>query len=464
MYSTTLYNISSAGYIFSLAILGIHLLKTKNIVLKIALLLVSVSFLTQTLGMLFRWIEAGYLEVGATQKAIGQELSGWSWWVVFSQHPPWSNLYEIMVYMSWGIILVTLICEIKWRIALIRQAGLILALLALGIASLTDSSIKPLVPALKSWWIMIHVISASIAYAFGFMAAFMCFFALLKDNARVERHKIASYFLVSMAILIFALGGGINLFTKQDYFVKLLGHTGNSLSLVFDLSANNSKAFLVPMPYVGYFLITIIIMHILSSIIVYFFKKINIFNVLILNFLFLFVCLCFMLFHDINKTGVIIPENIMHHLSLPRPYIISFLSHQWSFGLFVLVFILELFLCAFFIKPKFILNLLPSVESLEYASYKAISFSFFLMTIVLITGALWAHYAWGRYWAWDPKETGALAIWLVYAIFLHTRRTSGLSGPVSSLIGVLGFFIIIIGFLGVNLGLFSEGLHSYGNS
>ena len=94
----------------------------------------------------------------------------------------------------------------------------------------------------------------------------------------------------------------------------------------------------------------------------------------------------------------------------------------------------------------------------------AISLAFFLMSIVLITGALWAHYAWGRYWAWDPKETGALAIWLTYAIYLHARRTSGLSGPVSSLIGVLAFFVIIIGFLGVNLGLFADGLHTYGNS
>jgi ABC-type transport system involved in cytochrome c biogenesis permease subunit len=464
MYSTIFYNLSSAGYIFSLALFGIHLLKTKNIVLKIALLLVSVSFLTQTFGMLFRWIEAGYLEVGATQKAIGQELSGWSWWVVFSQHPPWSNLYEIMIYMSWGIILVTLICEIKWRVALIRQVGLILALLALGIASLTDSSIKPLVPALKSWWIMIHVISASIAYAFGFMAAFMCFFALLKDEKRVERYKISSYFLVSMAILIFALGGGINLFIKQDYFVKLLAHTGNSLSLVFDLSATNSKAFLVPMPYVGYLLMAIIILHTVSSVVIYVSKKCNIFNIIFINLLLLFICFFVIFFHDFNETNININNINTSHLSLPAPYVISFLSHPWSLGLFILVFILELFIAIFFIRPKFILNLLPGVESLEQASYKAISFSFFLMTIVLITGALWAHYAWGRYWAWDPKETGALTIWLIYAIFLHTRRTSGLSGPVSSLIGVLGFFIIIIGFLGVNLGLFSEGLHSYGNS
>ena len=84
--------------------------------------------------------------------------------------------------------------------------------------------------------------------------------------------------------------------------------------------------------------------------------------------------------------------------------------------------------------------------------------------VVLVTGALWAHYAWGRYWGWDPKETGALVIWLTYAVYLHARVTHGWVGVPSAIIGILGFFVIIGGFLGVNLGWFADGLHSYGSA
>jgi ABC-type transport system involved in cytochrome c biogenesis permease subunit len=171
-----------------------------------------------------------------------------------------------------------------------------------------------------------------------------------------------------------------------------------------------------------------------------------------------------MLVHDIKETPIDVNAAISHHLSPSSPWFISFKSHPWSLGLFLLTFIIEALFLLFLWWPNIIIAKLPEVFVLETAAYRAISLSFFLMTIVLITGALWAHYAWGRYWAWDPKETGALFIWITYAIYLHARRTAGLSGPFSSVIGCLALFVIIIGFLGVNLGLFADGLHTYGNS
>lgn len=463
MYSTMLYNISTIGYIISLAVSGVNLLNNKKNILKTSIIMIALSFLIQTFGMLCRWAEAGELEVSAAEKALGQEITGYSWWVIFSQHPPWSNLYEIMIYMSWGIVLVTLICEIKWKLPLLNKIGLLLALLALGIASLTDSSIKPLVPALKSWWIMIHVISASIAYAFGFIASFMCFFALLKDEKRISLSSLVGGFLISMAMLIFALTGGFRLFLEQAYFVKLLSYTGNALSLVYDLANNSNKAYLVPMPYVSYPFIFAIIIHALFAVLIIVFKEYYK-TFFILCFLSSLLPMLIILFNNINKIIINITMEQSHHLSLPAPYYVSFISHPWSFGLFIFVFLLEILFLLFLLKKESFIKMLPSVSSLEEMSYKSISFAFFLMTIVLITGALWAHYAWGRYWAWDPKETGALAIWLIYAVFLHTKKTQGLSGPISSFIGVLGLFVIIIGFLGVNLGLFADGLHTYGNS
>lgn len=465
MYSTTLYNLCTAGYVTSLFVFAVHLVNTRNRWLRLGVFLVAVSLLIQTGGMLLRWIEAGYLEVSAAEQAIGQKLVGWSWFVVFTQHPPWSNLYEIMVYMSWGVIIVTLMAELKWQMAWVRQLGLMLALLALGMASLTDASIKPLVPALKSWWIMIHVISACIAYAAGALAAFTCLFALMADKERVARHKFAGFALIAFGGLLFAIGGGVRLFGEQAYFVKLLALAGEGIVSVMDLSKENGVPFLVPMPMVSWPLIIAVVFHVGAGLSILVFGLKNHLNKIFAGGLSLtFIILGLIISNDLSQTVVAINPSTANHLAPAGPWFVSFKSHQWSFGLLLLVIVAEALIFLFLLRPEIFRDRLPSVEVLENSSYKAITLSFFLMTLMLITGALWAHYAWGRYWAWDPKETGSLAIWLSYAIYLHTRRTAGLSGPFSSVLGVLGFFIIIIGFLGVNLGLFAEGLHTYGNS
>ncbi|HXW52650.1 MAG TPA: cytochrome c biogenesis protein CcsA [Myxococcota bacterium] len=470
MSSTALYNWSTAGYLVSLAIFAFHVVNTRRLLLRAGVLLVALSFLVQTLGMVFRWVEAGFLEVTAAEKAVGQHLSGWSWFVVFTQHPPWSNLYEIMIYMSWGIIIVTLACELKWQLAWVRQVGIILALMALGMAALNDATIKPLVPALKSWWIMIHVISASIAYASGALAAFICLFALMKDGVRVKDEALIGYGLLFMAILLFALGGGYHLLTDHAYYVKLLAHAGDSVVNVVDMTKEKSASYLVPMPGVGVMIEAFVLIHVACGSVLLFRSRrpgnasAYIRSAMLLCFLSVMTLALVMLFHDMRATPVTVFGGIAHHLAPVGPWFISFKSHPWSFGLVILAVLIEGVLLLHLFWPRFFTERLPDVSALEGAAYKAISLSFFLMTVVLITGALWAHYAWGRYWAWDPKETGALSIWITYAIYLHARRTAGLAGPFASVIGVCGFFVIIVGFLGVNLGLFADGLHTYGNS
>src|SRR5580704_198106 len=109
MDSTSFYNFSTAGYVTSLALFAAHLVNSRQWLLRLGVLFLASAFLIQTGGMVLRWIEAGFLEVGAAEKVVGQALTGWSWFVAFSQHPPWSNLYEIMIYMSWGIIMATLV-------------------------------------------------------------------------------------------------------------------------------------------------------------------------------------------------------------------------------------------------------------------------------------------------------------------------------------------------------------------
>jgi len=464
MNSSVFYNLSTAGYIVTLAAYCYHLIQSKKELLRFSILVMAFSFLIQTWGMFLRWLEAGYIEVAAFEKAIGHALSGWSFFVVFTEHPPWSNLYEIMIYMSWGIVLVTMFLEIKWQLRWVRELGLFLALLSLGVASLTDSSIKPLVPALKSWWIMIHVVSASIAYASGAIASIICLLALMRDTERITLKSFASFGLFAMGILLFLLAGGFRLVTDQAYLVKLLARAGEQIVNVVDLSEGGSqKPYSVPMPLVGWLFLLVCGAHFLGGIIILKNEKWLLITFKICFFLSL-ITFAFVLGHDLLKTKITLPAHMSHHLVPRGDWFIGFKSHSWSFSLLLIAIVIEAFLLLFLNNPELVRHRLPSTKHLELSAYKIITLAFFLMTVVLITGALWAHYAWGRYWAWDPKETGALAIWLNYGIYLHARRTSGLSGPVSSLIGIMGFFVIIVGFLGVNLGLFADGLHTYGNS
>ena len=103
---------------------------------------------------------------------------------------------------------------------------------------------------------------------------------------------------------------------------------------------------------------------------------------------------------------------------------------------------------------------LPDRSLLDSITYRAIGIGFPLFTVgALFAGAVWAQKAWGTPWSWDPKETSSLIVWLVYAIYLHVRRTRGGSVAMTSGLSVLGFALTILTILGSR---FLGGLHSYG--
>jgi len=104
---------------------------------------------------------------------------------------------------------------------------------------------------------------------------------------------------------------------------------------------------------------------------------------------------------------------------------------------------------------------LPSLKVLDDLNYQALTFGFPLLTLGIITGAVWAEYAWGRYWGWDPKETWSLITWFLYAAMLHQRLTVGWRGRKAAIMAIVGFMSLIFTFLGVNLLL--SGLHTYLN-
>ena len=100
------------------------------------------------------------------------------------------------------------------------------------------------------------------------------------------------------------------------------------------------------------------------------------------------------------------------------------------------------------------------LEKLDTLSYRSILVGFVLLTLGLVSGAVWANEAWGTWWSWDPKETWAFISWLFYAAYLHMRISKGWQGRKPALLATSGFFIVLVCYLGVNF--WGVGLHSYG--
>ncbi len=102
---------------------------------------------------------------------------------------------------------------------------------------------------------------------------------------------------------------------------------------------------------------------------------------------------------------------------------------------------------------------LPPAVRLDNLAYRTTAFAFPLITFGIMCGAIWAEEAWGRYWGWDPKETGSFVTWVLYAAYLHARSTRGWRGPKAAWVGVIAFTALMVTYYAVNL--FVVGLHSY---
>jgi cytochrome c-type biogenesis protein CcsB len=101
---------------------------------------------------------------------------------------------------------------------------------------------------------------------------------------------------------------------------------------------------------------------------------------------------------------------------------------------------------------------LPAPPVLDRLLYRATMLGFLLLTFGILTGAVWAETAWGRYWSWDPKETWSLITWMIYAALLHARLLKGWHGRRIAWLAVIGFLAVIFTYLGVN---YLPSLHAY---
>ncbi len=103
---------------------------------------------------------------------------------------------------------------------------------------------------------------------------------------------------------------------------------------------------------------------------------------------------------------------------------------------------------------------IPEARILDELTHQMVMLGFLFLTAGIITGAVWANSAWGRYWGWDPKETWSLITWFIYATLLHVRLMRGWRGRRVALFAIVGFGAVLFTYFGVNL---LPGLHSYGS-
>ena len=109
-------------------------------------------------------------------------------------------------------------------------------------------------------------------------------------------------------------------------------------------------------------------------------------------------------------------------------------------------------------QPAGMTGRIPSFDILDDLTHQMVTFGFLFLSIGIITGAVWANQAWGRYWGWDPKETWSLVTWLIYATLLHARLMRGWKGKKIAILSFIGFLAMLFTYFGVNL---LPGLHSY---
>jgi ABC-type transport system involved in cytochrome c biogenesis permease subunit len=469
--------VAVAGYAAALvgyaARLAVQKLKIDRAATVLAVLAVS----AHTAYLVTRWIAAGRIEILA-REATGDVLTQTErfWYMV--SHPPYTNLFDALNFVAWAMMVCYLIIERKWGLRVVGVLAVALALVAMGEASLvTDKQIEPLVPALQSYWILIHVGMLFISYSLFTLGAVCALLYLVRTGT-------ASAWLggvqAAVAALLLLLVGGTQLllgtYQMAPGWVHQIPsrlHAGKFLevtSAVHYLPAGSDKAakLLIPVPGVGPFLLVSIVLFVAGAAIYFLARKgpeqgtsALGYKVIAAGFAVLTLGLALLVYRIVNSPEVVVPAGIRLAPGEHGPFKFGIASN-YALGLIALVWGLTLgFLVTTPLRGRISAGL-PDPRKLEDITYKVIIAGWPLLTIGIVMGGMWANEAWGRFWGWDPKETWALITWVVYAGYLHTRITLGWKGKRPATIAVFAFAVVVFTFMGVNLGLTGEGLHTYG--
>jgi len=369
------------------------------------------------------------------------------WTLSGLEQPPWTNLYESLVYFAWGIAVVYLVFE--WRSAS-RAAGAFVvpvALIMMGLAAFSpdhSKEIPQIMPALQSKWIKIHVTFACIAYA-AFLSAFgFAILFLVKDKLPVA--FMAAVYSIFAIVMFLSFGFG-----------DVLLHAEFALKAPTIIGTGEMMNYPQPVPYSGQLFLVSLLLYGAAAACHFAARKSPVAA--------RYQRPAFAGAFAAHTAGL--GAAFYHAVSThPIPMRPQLTLLQWDVNAYLLALVSLTWLGSAVIlildwRAERLEATLPSREILDDWSYKGVLVGLPLMTLNLITGAIWANNAWGSYWSWDPKETWALITFLVYAAYIHARIARGWMGRKSAALAIAGFCVVLFTYLGVNL--FLSGLHSYGS-
>jgi cytochrome c-type biogenesis protein CcsB len=367
-------------------------------------------------------------------------------------HPPFASVYEMLLSFVWTLAALTLIAEKKYGVKVIGTVTMPVAIVGVVLMQLLRTDVHPLVPALQSTWLHVHVTLAMLAYAACALSFALAAMFLIKDKMKTET------FLAVTSASTLAIYAGVVL----TRFEK-----GGGLSLVAWNPEQKSEIFLskgvrlfVTIPDLGW-LLTLTLVVVASPLVLYGLSRWKTTNrdsfltlanrAVFLSILLQVMALVMFLVRASDGRYPSLDADGLFPTSLAAsPFILS--------GLVGGIFISLLYLLLLWRRTD-LERLLPSADNLDRITYKTICLAFPLLTLMIAAGAYWANQTWGSYWSWDPKETWAAITWLVYALYLHMRITRGWRGRRAAYFAIAGFAVVMFTFFGVTYLL--PGLHAY---
>jgi cytochrome c-type biogenesis protein CcsB len=417
----TLIFYSGAGALY----LGFGVTGTESYV-KFASLATGFGLLANTAAIAHRWYESG--------------------------HAPFSSVYEMLLSFVWTLAVLTLVAEKKYGVKVIGTVTMPVAIVGVALMQLLRTEVHPLVPALQSTWLHVHVTLAMLAYAACALSFALAMMFLIQDNTKTET------FLAVTSAITLAIYAGIVLTRFEKWGgLSLVAWNPEAKAEVF---LSRGVRLFVTVPDLGW-LMTLTLLVVASPLVFYglarwqnqnsdsFLTLAN--RAVFLSILLQVMTLVMLILRARDGRYPSLDADGLFPTSLAAsPFILS--------GLVGGVFISLLYLLLLWRRPDLV-RLLPSADNLDRITYKTIGLAFPLLTLMIASGAYWANQTWGSYWSWDPKETWAAITWLVYAGYLHMRVTRGWRGRRAAYFAIIGFAVVMFTFFGVTYLL--PGLHAY---
>jgi ABC-type transport system involved in cytochrome c biogenesis permease subunit len=455
------------GYAASLAV------KKARIALA-ATVLAVIGVTAHTAYLASRWLAAGQIEIAA-REATGDVLTAADRFWFLVSHPPYTNLFDALNFTGWALMICYLVVQRRWGLHVVGALTTAVALVTMGEASLVaDQGIEPLVPALQSYWILIHVAMLFVSYALFTIGAAASLLFLVRSGTKTTVLGAAQ---AGVAALLLCVTGGSALLTRASFQMapswtqqvpsrlrpgKMLQVTSAAHQIV----EGKQVKLMLDVPGVGPFLLAAAVL-LAAGAVVYFLRRQREtdrlgFALVAAGFAALTSGLGVLVYRIATADEALVPPDVLLVSGERGPFRFGFASN-YSLGLVALLWGTTLgFLITALVRNR-ISSFLPDPRRLEDITYRMVIAGWPLLTVGIVMGGVWANEAWGRFWGWDPKETWALITWIVYAGYLHTRITLGWTGKRTAAIAVAAFAVVVFTFMGVNLGLTGDGLHTYGS-